>query len=240
MPLPDLRIGVDVASISAVANSLDRWGRRYAEKLYTHRELAETAAAPGRLAARFAAKEATIKVLQPRRQAPAWRDIEIRLGPGGVPQLRLRGRAADLAVSSGLGPWSLSMSHEGGIAVAVVVAAGTGIEDRGSRCGVRSDTAGRGRLAGTGDHFEERTSMEEKIRVILADLGALAVKVDDLGDDDDLYRHGLTSHGSVDLMLAIEDAFEIEFPDALLRRATFSSISNIRAALDSLGCGSDG
>ena len=54
--------------------------------------------------------------------------------------------------------------------------------------------------------------------------GHLATPVSSLTDDSDLYEAGLTSHASVNLMLAIEDAFEIEFPEALLQRRTFSSI----------------
>jgi acyl carrier protein len=56
-----------------------------------------------------------------------------------------------------------------------------------------------------------------------------------LRDDDDLYQHGLSSHASVNVMLGLESAFDIEFPDVLLRRDTFKSVASIRAALASLG-----
>jgi acyl carrier protein len=56
-----------------------------------------------------------------------------------------------------------------------------------------------------------------------------------LGDGDDLYANGLTSHASVNVMLALEDAFDVEFPDSLLRKSTFESIKAIRGALESMG-----
>ncbi len=51
----------------------------------------------------------------------------------------------------------------------------------------------------------------------------------------DLYELGLTSHASVNVMLALEDAFDVEFPDELLRKSTFASVGAIRSALTELG-----
>lgn len=76
--------------------------------------------------------------------------------------------------------------------------------------------------------------MNDKIRAVLTEHGHLPVDVASLGDDDDLYRAGLTSHASVNVMLALEDTFDIEFPDELLRKNTFESISAIRSALAGL------
>jgi acyl carrier protein len=76
--------------------------------------------------------------------------------------------------------------------------------------------------------------MEETIRTILAEYGHLPVAVDKLSDDDDLYQVGMTSHASVNVMLALEDEFEIEFPETMLRRSTFESVTAIRNALDDL------
>ena len=76
--------------------------------------------------------------------------------------------------------------------------------------------------------------MEERIRSILAEYGHLPVEVDKLRDEDDLYQVGLTSHASVNVMLALEDEFEIEFPEAMLRRSTFESVAAIRNALGGL------
>jgi acyl carrier protein len=73
------------------------------------------------------------------------------------------------------------------------------------------------------------------VRQIIREHGRLAVDVDALGDDSDLYEAGMTSHASVNLMLALEGAFDVEFPDALLRRNVFESVSAISDALRSLG-----
>jgi acyl carrier protein len=73
--------------------------------------------------------------------------------------------------------------------------------------------------------------MEESIRSILAEHGQLSVDATKLADDDDLYRVGLTSHGTVNVMLALEDAFDIEMPDKMLRKSTFQSVASIRAAI---------
>jgi acyl carrier protein len=78
---------------------------------------------------------------------------------------------------------------------------------------------------------------ETTIREVLEANGRLPVSALTLRDDDDLYQNGLTSHASVNVMLALENAFDIEFPDALLRRDTFKSVAAIQAALASLGVG---
>jgi acyl carrier protein len=77
--------------------------------------------------------------------------------------------------------------------------------------------------------------MTDEIRKVLVEHGRLPIDVSALCDDDDLYAMGLTSHASVNVMLGLEDAFELEFPDQLLRRSTFASITAIRNALAGLG-----
>jgi acyl carrier protein len=74
-----------------------------------------------------------------------------------------------------------------------------------------------------------------KIRSVLEAHGRLLVEIDTLSDTDDFYESGLTSHASVNVMLALEDEFDLEFPDALLRKGTFESVAAIRKALGSLG-----
>jgi acyl carrier protein len=74
----------------------------------------------------------------------------------------------------------------------------------------------------------------DDIRVILRDYGRLAVDVASLADQSNLYEAGLTSHASVTLMLALEEHFNIEFPDRMLRRGAFASIAAIRASLEEL------
>ncbi|NUB10212.1 acyl carrier protein [Azospirillum sp. Vi22] len=78
------------------------------------------------------------------------------------------------------------------------------------------------------------------IRALLADSGWLATDASALSDEDDLYAAGLTSHGSVNLMLALEERYGVEFPDHLLRRRTFESIAAIRSAVAGLLDGAPG
>ena len=76
--------------------------------------------------------------------------------------------------------------------------------------------------------------MDESIRNILAEHGHLPVDVAKIRDEDDLYQAGLTSHASVNVMLALEDEFGVEFPETMLRRSTFESVAAIRVALSAL------
>jgi acyl carrier protein len=76
--------------------------------------------------------------------------------------------------------------------------------------------------------------MDSEIRAILREHVRLSVDVDSLDPDSDLYRAGMTSHASVNLMLALEDKFGVEFPERMLRRRTFETIANIRGAVEEL------
>lgn len=69
--------------------------------------------------------------------------------------------------------------------------------------------------------------MNETIRELLARVGGLPVAVTELEDGADLYAAGLSSFASVQLMLALEEGFDIEFPDSLLNRKSFASIAAI-------------
>jgi len=80
--------------------------------------------------------------------------------------------------------------------------------------------------------------MTEKIRRILKDHGRLAKDAASIAEDADLYQAGLTSHASVNVMLALEGAFDIEFPDHMLKRSVFESIASMRAAISELAGGS--
>jgi len=76
--------------------------------------------------------------------------------------------------------------------------------------------------------------MTERIRDIVQQHGRLSTEVSQLADTSDLYQAGLTSHASVNLMLALEEAFNVEFPERMLRRRTFETIANIRDAIGEL------
>ena len=137
---PEVRVGVDLVMVAEVARSVETLGDRYVHRIFTPHEVAccqvPAAVGPGpaptvgpaytylldSLAARFAAKEAALKVLRPDGPRPEWRAIEVHRDAGGWCELRLTGAAALLAERAGLGPLAVSMTHEGGVAAAVVVA----------------------------------------------------------------------------------------------------------------------
>jgi acyl carrier protein len=79
-----------------------------------------------------------------------------------------------------------------------------------------------------------QTSHTAGIRRILAEHGRLNTDASALAEVADLHQAGMTSHASVNVMLALEGEFDIEFPDAMLTRSVFSSIAAIRSAVDSL------
>lgn len=74
----------------------------------------------------------------------------------------------------------------------------------------------------------------EQIRVIVAAHGRLLADVGTLTDDSDLYAAGLTSLSTVNLMLALEEHFDVEFLDRMLGRKTFQSIRALSAAISEL------
>ncbi len=118
-------IGIDVASIDRFEAALRRTPT-LAARLFTPDELLLPDGGPrgvGSLAARFAAKEALAKALG----APAgllWTDAEVRTEPSGRPLLEIRGTVAARAAELGVRTWHLSLSHDAGVASAVVIAEG--------------------------------------------------------------------------------------------------------------------
>ena len=76
--------------------------------------------------------------------------------------------------------------------------------------------------------------MKAEIRRVLREHARLPVDALTLDDDADLYQAGMTSHASVNVMLALEDHFDVEFPDGMLKRSVFESVSSIAAALHEL------
>jgi acyl carrier protein len=79
-----------------------------------------------------------------------------------------------------------------------------------------------------------RADYSERIRGVLRDHARLPVDVEKLGVEADLFAAGMSSHASVNVMLALEDAFDVEFPDAMLKRSVFESIAAIDAAVTEL------
>ncbi|HEY7934732.1 MAG TPA: acyl carrier protein [Solirubrobacteraceae bacterium] len=76
--------------------------------------------------------------------------------------------------------------------------------------------------------------MDSDIRRVIEQHARLRVEVDSLPVDADLFQAGMTSHASVNVMLGLEDAFDVEFPDEMLKRSVFESIASIGAALSEL------
>lgn len=74
----------------------------------------------------------------------------------------------------------------------------------------------------------------QEVRRVLAEQGRLASPADQLAVQDSLYEAGMSSHASVNVMLALEDAFDLEFPDRMLTRNVFETIGSIANALDEL------
>lgn len=124
-----LRVGIDLVSVSAVAESLTGAHREhYLERIYTEREVSECSGPSGRveperLAARFAAKEATIKALPGAGEEVRLTQIEVVQDESGSTSLELTGRAAELFGDSGGTEIAVSLTHEGGFAAATVVIA---------------------------------------------------------------------------------------------------------------------
>lgn len=125
MPVRILGLGVDLVPVSRLASAR---GARFDRRVFTPAELAHarrSADPDERLAARFAAKEAVMKALGTGwGKGVGWRQIEVRTGRDGAPALRLSGAAARLARRRGVRAWHLSLSHAGGMAVAVALAEG--------------------------------------------------------------------------------------------------------------------
>jgi acyl carrier protein len=76
--------------------------------------------------------------------------------------------------------------------------------------------------------------VSDAVREIIQEHGRLSVDVAALPDDASLYEAGMTSHASVNVMLALEDAFDVEFPDEMLKRSVFESVASIAGALSQL------
>lgn len=119
-------VGTDVQPIDEVEASMAQFGERYTRRLFTDHEILccgenPVTAAAG-FAARFAAKEAVLKILDSSATVPPWKSIEVQREGRGAPRIVLNNEAADLANEQGIENIALSLSHGGGIATAVVVA----------------------------------------------------------------------------------------------------------------------
>lgn len=120
-----LGLGTDLAEVQRIQRSIDRFGPRFLERVYTPDEIAycirkKTSAQS--FAARFAAKEAAAKALGTGiAQGIRWRDIEVLRAPSGRPSIQFHGPAADRATRLGVHTVSLSLTHSAQLSIAVVI-----------------------------------------------------------------------------------------------------------------------
>lgn len=133
-----LKVGMDLVQISRIQASVEKFGARFMRRIFTEHETAYAVGTPvlqsERLAARFAAKEATMKALGLADKGVAWRDMEVFRFPDGHCELRLHGLAAEYAKRNGVEQTALTLSHDGDYAAAIVAAvvrapAGAGQQD---------------------------------------------------------------------------------------------------------------
>jgi len=122
-------LGLDLTRIERFALAESRRGARFLERVFTARERAycerRAANRHTHYAGRFAVKEATMKALGTGwTRGVRWVDIETVRAPGGPPELVLHGASADLAARRGIARWHVTITHDAGIAAAVVVAEG--------------------------------------------------------------------------------------------------------------------
>jgi len=117
--------GIDLVEIERIQHSMDRYGQRFLDRVYTAAEQAyclRRRKAAESLAARFAAKEAGAKALGTGiSRGVNWLEIEVLREPGGRPSLQFHGRAAEIAARLGAARASLSITHTATLAMASVV-----------------------------------------------------------------------------------------------------------------------
>ena len=117
-------IGIDIVEVARIQEASHRWGARFEQRVYTHQELTYCGDAPSRywrLAARFAAKEATLKALGTGlTTGMRWQDVEIQANTVGKPEIILHGEVQRYAYEHNISAMYVSMSHTNAYAVAQV------------------------------------------------------------------------------------------------------------------------
>lgn len=116
------RVGTDAVHIETWERHLRLGGERLAKRIYTDAEIEFCEGRPDRLSTRLAAKEAVLKALGTGVRGVGMDEVEVVSEPSGRPTLRLHGRAFEIAETLGLSGFELSLCHEEGFALAVVIA----------------------------------------------------------------------------------------------------------------------
>ena len=117
--------GIDIAEVDRIASSIERFGRRFTERVFTAEEIRyceSKANKAERYAARFAAKEAGMKAIGTGwSRGVRWQDVEVQRLPGGRPTVVFHGKAGEFFARLGAARVHLSLTHTKGMAMAVVV-----------------------------------------------------------------------------------------------------------------------
>jgi holo-[acyl-carrier protein] synthase len=116
-------IGIDIIEIGRIELVVEKWGKRFLNRIYTEAELKICESRVPSLAARFAAKEAIMKVLGTGARGVNWREIEILADARGKPLVRLWGKAENRARELNLSEFSISLSDTRHYAVAAAIGA---------------------------------------------------------------------------------------------------------------------
>ena len=112
--------GIDIIEIARIKKAVARWGESFLHRVYTNSELKLYREKPASLAARFACKEAVMKLLGTGRRGIHWREIETLSHPSGKPLLNLYGNAQSKASELGIKEIAVSLSHSKEYAIASV------------------------------------------------------------------------------------------------------------------------
>jgi len=114
-------IGIDIVEIARIESAIRQWGKRFLNRIYTEAELKICQDRFPSLAARFAAKEAVMKVLGTGAKGVGWREIEILADSAGKPLVNLYGQAKNKAIELNLKEFSVSLSDTKQYAIAAAI-----------------------------------------------------------------------------------------------------------------------
>ncbi|NHN56590.1 acyl carrier protein [Calidifontibacter sp. DB0510] len=212
-----VELGIDIEALDDVARAYARFGQRYVDRVlapHERRDLRDRSRQVRYIAGRFAAKEAAIKAWGVTAATPvAWSRVVVEQTRSGLIVTAPHLGAAPVRVS-------LSVTEQAAYAVAL-----GGRRDPANAV----DTVGHGEGLGMAQDTVDATIIE-----VLDEQARLVGPAGDLARDANLFEAGMTSHASVNVMLGVEDAFDIEFPDALLTKKTFTSIASIADAVQQI------
>lgn len=229
------RVGIDLQDHDPVAASVTRYGRKYLAAILDESERLDLGARlqePGVLAGRFAAKEAVFKVLGANSDdAVPWPAIRIHSPNGGRPEVTLHDRAKQLAEFSGIRHVDISITHTDSLSMACAIAANDRrLHPPTARAAARITTT-FDRLITRRKSMKNSTENDPAIRSVLSTHVQFPTDEEHLDRAQNLYQAGMSSHTSVGVMLGLEDEFDIEFPEEMLTRQTFSSVESIADAI---------